>query len=195
MAQKIDVPKNLRCYKLSNGEIYIEVDESERAKEYQFKIIKNGGESQFLKSKNPSLDVTSYFSDIGEYKISCQVVGLVDASNSDYTAEISYINQLRISTPQVELNEAEGKLYFSLNDSYSNRVELSPTLIYGITQQGTYLQTNTAVITSNNNQGALQGYFDLSFLGNGEYSISVKIYSNSQFILESLGTSQIIYEK
>ena len=192
MATKIDVPKNLRCYKLSNGEIYIEVDESERAKEYQFKIIKNGGESQFIKSQSPVVDVTSYFSDIGEFKISCQVIGALEASNSDYTAEITYTHQQRISTPEVELNQAENRLYFSLNDSFSDSVMLVPTLIYGITQQGDYLQTTNAVITSQNHHGVMQGYFDLSFLENGEYSISLKIYSNNQFVLESLGTTQII---
>ena len=196
ISAKIDKPENLKCQKLSNGEIYIQVDENSRAKAYEFLITKNNSNQQTIKSSTSILNVTSYLSDIGEFAISCRILGDVESANSDYCDDILFKNNIRISTPDVQLNKEEMRLYFTLQDNYSFDVAIQPTLIYGVNLGGEILtNVDGLTIISNNSRGAISGYFDLSFLNNEEYSVSVKLITQDDFVLSSLASKQFVFKK
>ena len=81
-------------------------------------------------------------------------MGDVESANSDYCDDIIFKNNIRISTPDVQLNKEEMRLYFTLQDNYSFDVAIQPTLIYGVNLGGEILtNVDGLTIISNNSRG------------------------------------------
>lgn len=193
---KIDKPTGLQVVSLSNGETYIQVDTNDRAVKYEFRIqSQSQDEPQILESKKNILKVTSYFNTVGEFTISCKILGAISSANSDYCDSISYKKEKKLATPVIEINQ--NRLYFTLDDNLPENLLLDFFLYYG--SDGTNIlkdNLNYAIISSN--AGMVYGYFDLNFLANGEYSLSVKAEvseTNNDLYLSSDLSTQVIFLK
>lgn len=170
---KIDAPTGLKVYALSNGDVYVQVDENERAVEYEFLISYNQGESQRFNS-NTNVFKAEFINLAGEYVISCKIIGMSEQANSDYCENVTFLKKVKILTPTISLNTTENKLNFSLQDHFVENVELKFYLYYGADENGPFVN-DESVIVSNDNRGAVHGYFELDFLPAGEHLLSVKV--------------------
>ena len=194
---KIDKPTGLQVISLPNGEIYIQVDTNDRAVKYEFQIKSQfQNQPQILESKNNLLKVTSYFNTIGEFTISCKILGVISSANSDYCNSISYKKKKKLATPIIEVNQS--RLNFTLDDNFPKDLELDFFLYYG-SNGTTVLKDNLNYAIVSSDAGMVYGYFDLSFLANGEYNLSVKAEVlggvNSDLYLPSELSTQVTFSK
>jgi len=191
---KIQTPSGLQVYSLSNGEIYVQVDKNDRAVNYQFLISYNEGEPQGINSPTNALNVSDLINIVGEYAISCKIIGLAEPATSDYCESITYLKKTKILTPLLSLNSNENRLEFNLMDHFIEDVSLNFLLCYGADDEGTFLYNEEFTIVSDDNSGTVYGYFELDFLPAGEYSLSVKVEAvDNEFYLSSNLTTQIEY--
>lgn len=193
---KIEKPSGLQVYSLSNGEKHIYVDKNSRAERYEFNIVFNEGMPDIIKSKTNSLDVTKYMNTVGEFVISCKILGAVEIANSDYCDAIIYTNKIKISTPNIGLDSENNRLEFSLQDNYFDEVSLNFILYYGANAEGGLLYNENYTLESDDEKGFVYGYFDLAFLQAGEYYISIKAEAvDNDYYMPSDLSVQIAYTK
>lgn len=191
---KIGTPTGLQVYLLSNGETYVQVDGIARAEMYEFLISFNDGEPTKIRSPLNVLSVSGLINIVGEYSITCRILGLTELAHSDYCESITYLKKSKIKTPQLSLNTNENKLEFYLQDHFVENVALNFLLCYGVDDDGNLLYYENFTISTDDHLGTVYGYFSLDFLPSGEYSLSVKVEAeNNELYLPSSLSNQINY--
>ena len=192
---KLTAPKNLSVYEVGNA-IYLEVEKAKNAEKYEFVISRGTEFTQNFVSANNVVEVSQYINQkkAGEFEIKCRALGKTENAHSDFVTE-SYTRNVKISAPVINVDG--DKLYFNTSDNFSETVELTFVLNYQISAEGNFTTYTTFHQNPSNNTGTVSGYFDLNFLPEGQYMLSVvaKSKNNVHFLDSNLSNIVVYFAK
>ena len=191
--KKLATPTNLQVHTVSTGQVIVIVDECEKAQKYEFTITENGSSfpSTVISTVN-SYDITAICNNPNTYTVTCRYLGQTNKAHSDVSETCTVTTQRKLKTPEIYKIE-DKKLYFKFNENLPSTVEYTFQMIYQTTLDGTpsYLTEYTPITQDNN--GAITGYFDLSELVEVEYRIAVKAITTTEFYISSDVSAQVLY--